>query len=232
MPRALVVEHDPTIHLGNLEPVLRERGFDIDVVDARSADFESIDAASADLVIILGNDSGVYEEDKLPYITKEKKWLAQRLSAQTPTLGVCFGAQIMASALGSKVYAGPEVELGFKQVEPTAEGASSPVRFFANVPVMQWHGDTFELPTGATRLASSETYANQAYALGNWGLAVQFHPEMTPEMHTTWIDDGSRTLEKLGVAAESLEEENELFNQPMAEASAAMLHEFLDQVGL
>lgn len=231
MPHALVIEHDPTIHLGNLEPVLRERGFEITVVDARSADFSSLDVSSPDLVIVLGNDSGVYEQDRLPYIAAEQDWVAQRLNTHAPTLGVCFGAQIMAGALGSKVYAGPDVELGFKNIEPTEAGKNSPVRFFANVPVMQWHGDTFELPEGATRLAQSSTYDNQAFALGNWGLAIQFHPEMTPAMHETWLADGSRTLEKLGVPAESLEEENELYNHAMEQASEAMLHDYLDKLG-
>lgn len=231
MPHALVIEHDPTIHLGNLEPVLLERGFEITVVDARSADFSALSVTEADLVIVLGNDSGVYEQDKLPYISAEQAWVAQRLGAHAPTLGVCFGAQIMAGALGSKVYAGPDVELGFKNIEPTEAGKDSPVRFFANVPVMQWHGDTFELPEEATRLAQSSTYANQAFALGDWGLAIQFHPEMTPAMHQTWLADGSRTLEKLGVPAESLEEENELYNQAMEQASKAMLNDYLDRLG-
>ena len=97
---ALVIQHDPTIHLGNLEPVLRDAGYDIEVVDALSADFSRLDAKSPDLVVVLGNEHGVYEKELHPYIAAEEQWLASRLRDERPTLGVCFGAQALAMVLG------------------------------------------------------------------------------------------------------------------------------------
>ena len=224
---ALVLQHDETIHLGNLLPVLTDRGFDIQILDARNADFATLTVDPA-LVVVLGNDSGVYERDVLPYIAAEEAWLAERLAAEQPTLGVCFGAQIMASALGERVYKGDSTQIGFREVVPTEAGSTSPVRHFAGVPVMEWHGDTFDLPVGATRLAGSSDYANEAFGLGSWGLAVQFHPETTEDMHVRWLADGRESVVALGIDPETLAAERDAHTAAMEIASHAMLNEFLD----
>jgi len=224
---ALVLQHDSTIHLGNLAPVLSERGYDIQVVDARTTDFATLTVDPA-LVVVLGNDNGVYEKDVLPYIAAEEAWLASRLAAQQPTLGVCFGAQIMASALGERVYKGGSTQIGFREVVPTEAGSSSPVRHFAGVPVMEWHGDTFDLPAGATLLAGSSDYANEAFALGTWGLAVQFHPETTEEMHEEWLAIGRESVVSHGIDPNVLVAEREEHSAAMGVASQAMLNDFLD----
>ncbi len=224
---ALILQHDSNIHLGNLEPVLRQRDYDIQVLDARSVDFATL-SVHPDLVVILGNESGVYEKDVLPYIAAEEAWIASRLAAQEPTLGVCFGAQIMASALGGRVFKGESTQIGFRNVVPTAAGATSPVRHFSGVPVMEWHGDTFELPASATLLAGSSDYANEAFALGSWALAVQFHPEITEEMHEHWVADGLESFERHGIDPKDLTAESDTFTAGMQVASQAMLNDYLD----
>jgi GMP synthase (glutamine-hydrolysing) len=227
MKRAVVIEHDPSISLGNLEPVLRDAGYSIEVVDARSADFSAIDASSPDLVVVLGNDSGVYEKDRLTYIAHEEKWVADRLESKKPTLGVCFGAQIMASALGGEVYKGPTTQIGYRSVEPTPAGANSPVAVFEGVPVMQWHGDTFTLPDQVTRLAGSSDYENEAFAIDNWALAIQFHPEMTDEMYRQWLADGRESVAKQGLTEDELLAESAQLNARMQDASVHMLTTWL-----
>jgi GMP synthase (glutamine-hydrolysing) len=227
MKRAVVIEHDPSISLGNLEPVLIEAGYEIEVVDARHADLSAIDATAPDLVVVLGNDHGVYEKDRRAYIAAEEKWVADRLDAKQPTLGVCFGAQIMASALGGEVYKGDSTQIGYRSVEPTAAGETSPVAAFKDVPVVQWHGDTFTLPESVTRLAGSSDYENEAFAIDNWALAVQFHPEVTPEMFGTWLEDGRESVAKEGLTEEQLLAEHEAHNARMQSASAAMLTSWL-----
>jgi GMP synthase (glutamine-hydrolysing) len=227
MKRAVVIEHDPSISLGNLEPVLREAGYSIEVVDARSADFSAIDASAPDLVVVLGNDSGVYEKDRLTYIAHEEQWVADRLESKKPTLGVCFGAQIMASALGGEVYKGPTTQIGYRSVEPTPAGANSPVAVFEGVPVMQWHGDTFTLPEQVTRLAGSSDYENEAFAIDNWALAIQFHPEMTDEMYRQWLADGRESVAKQGLTEDELLAESARLNARMQDASAHMLKTWL-----
>jgi GMP synthase (glutamine-hydrolysing) len=227
MKRAVVIEHDPSISLGNLEPVLHDAGYSIEVVDARSADFSAIDASSPDLVVVLGNDSGVYEKDRLTYIAHEENWVAERLESKKPTLGVCFGAQIMASALGGEVYKGPTTQIGYRSVEPTPAGANSPVAVFEGVPVMQWHGDTFTLPEQVTRLAGSSDYENEAFAIDNWALAIQFHPEMTDEMYRQWLADGRESVAKQGLTEDKLLAESAQLNARMQDASAQMLRTWL-----
>jgi GMP synthase (glutamine-hydrolysing) len=227
MKRAVVIEHDPSISLGNLEPVLREAGYSIEVVDARSADFSAIDASAPDLVVVLGNDSGVYEKDRLTYIAHEEQWVADRLESKKPTLGVCFGAQIMASALGGEVYKGPTTQIGYRSVEPTPAGANSPVAVFEGVPVMQWHGDTFTLPEQVTRLAGSSDYENEAFAIDNWALAIQFHPEMTDEMYRQWLADGRESVAKQGLTEDELLAESARLNARMQDASVQMLKTWL-----
>jgi GMP synthase (glutamine-hydrolysing) len=101
------------------------------------------------------------------------------------------------------------------------------VRFFADVPVMQWHGDTFTLPEGATHLAGSSEYANEAFAVDDWALAVQFHPETTPEMHERWLSDSREWVEGAGYDLEALRRERAEHSAPMQEASRAMLTEWL-----
>lgn len=225
---AIVLRHDDTIHLGNLEPVLREHGYDVRHVDVLRDDMRGIDAAAADLVVVLGGDMGLGDADRFPALRDEVDLLARRLTAGRPVFGVCLGAQLMASALGSAVYVGPTNEIGFRTVEPTEAGATSPVRHIAGVPVMQWHSDTFDLPEGATRLAGSPQYGNEAFGIGNWALAVQFHPEVTDEMHEQWLAASAPELLAEGIDADDLRGERGRYSPGMQEASRAMFSEWLD----
>jgi len=229
VPRtAVVLQHDPTIHLGNIGPVLEQHGYAVRVVDVTREDVDAIDPAEADLVVVLGGEMGAYETERFPFLAAEQRLLRARLEAERPTLGVCLGAQLMAGALGARVYRGGSTEIGFRPVEATAEGAGSPVRHFAGVPVAQWHGDTFDLPPRATRLASSDAYANEAFAIGDHALAVQFHPELTDEMHEQWMRDGAGELESHAVDAAALRTERERYSARMQEASRAAFSEWLD----
>jgi GMP synthase (glutamine-hydrolysing) len=223
---ALVIQHDPTIHLGNLEEILLEADYELTVVDARIFAFD-IRPEDVDVVVVLGNDHGVYEKRDRPYIAREEEWLAARVAHERPILGVCFGAQILASALGAEVYRGEKKVVGFVEVTPTPAGQSSPVRFFADVPVMEWHGDTFTLPERATRLAGSSDYDNEAFAIGDWALAVQFHPETTPEMHERWLTDSPEWVTGAGYDLEALRRERDEHIAAMQVASQAMLREWL-----
>lgn len=224
---ALAIRHEEVAHLGNLEPVLRAHGYEIRYLDAATESFDRACLATADLVVVLGGDMAAYETAEHPFLTDELVFLRERLAASAPTLGVCLGAQLIAAALGAPVRKGPTVEIGFRSVEPTDAGAHSPVRHFAGVPVVQWHGDTFELPPGATLLASSTQYANEAYSIGDHVLAVQFHPELAGAMYEEWIQDGSQELDERGIQHRSLREQRDRYAAAAEAASAAMLDEWL-----
>jgi GMP synthase (glutamine-hydrolysing) len=225
---ALILQHDPSIHLGNIGPVLTEHGYDLRIVDATTEDISAIDPTEADLVVVLGGEMGAYQTERFPFLAAEQALLRSRLDAELPTLGVCLGAQLMAGALGERVFKGDTTQIGFRRVEPTEAGATSPIRHFAGVPVVEWHGDTFELPERATRLASSGDYSNEAFAIGDFALAVQFHPEVTDEMHEQWVADGYNELDEHAIDPEALREDRELYSARMQEASRAAFSEWLE----
>ena len=227
---ALILQHDPSIHLGNIGPVLTEHGYDLRVVDVTREDVAAIDPREADLVVVLGGEMGAYQTDEFPFLTAEQELLRDRLDAELPTLGVCLGAQLMAGALGERVYKGDTTQIGFRRVEPTEAGADSPVRHFAGVPVVEWHGDTFELPERATLLASSSDYSNEAFAIGDFALAVQFHPEVTDEMHESWVSDGYNELDEHAIDPDALRRDREAYSAGMQQASRAAFSEWLESL--
>ncbi|GAA2245298.1 glutamine amidotransferase [Herbiconiux moechotypicola] len=227
--RAVVVQHDPTVALGNFGPVLEEHGYTIDLIDARTPGFTEAlaDAADAELLVVLGSTAGVYESESYPFIAPEIAHLQQRLAERRPTLGVCFGAQIIAAALGEEVRRGDTVEVGYREVTPTAEGFDSPVRHVAGTRMAQWHGDTFDLPTSVTLLASSAEYRHEAYGSGDWLLAVQFHPELTDEMHEQWLVGDAAFVAEHGYDAEALRDERARHGAAMQTASRLLLSDYL-----
>jgi GMP synthase (glutamine-hydrolysing) len=227
---ALVLQHDASIHIGNIGPVLREHGYDVHVVDAAAEDVAAIDPAEADLVVVLGGEMGAFQDEDFPFLAAERSLLRERIDAERPTLGVCLGAQLMAGALGERVYRGDTMQIGFRRVEPTDAGADSPIRHFDGVPVVEWHGDTFELPERATLLASSSDYSNEAFSIGDFALAVQFHPEVTDEMHEQWVAEGYNDLVEQSLDADTLRADRERYSAAMQEASRRAFSEWLAQL--
>ncbi len=180
MPRALAIRHIAFEDLGSFAPVLSKRGFDIDYVEAAGG-VREVDGLRPDLLVVLGGPIGAYEDASYPFLKDELRVLEGRLRANQPTLGICLGAQLMARALGVAVYPGPRKEIGWAPLNLTPEGRVSSLRFLdgGRGPVLHWHGDTFDLPAGAVRLASTPLYENQAFSWREGGLALQFHPEVT-----------------------------------------------------
>ena len=226
MPTALVLQHIDIAHLGNLEKVLIDHGYDVRYLDATAV--APKDLPEPDLLVVLGGNMGVYEKDAHPFLVGELSYLRDRLAAKRPILGICLGAQLIAEALGETVRRGTTIEIGFREVTPTEAGLDSPLRHVVGVPMMQWHGDTFGLPKGAIRLASSGAYSNEAFALGIHVLAVQFHPELTADMYENWIVDGLDELEVLEIEADDLRRDALANGPAMQAASIAMFSEWLE----
>ena len=144
-------------------------------------------AAGAAAIILLGGPMGVYEADRYPHLREEIALAADALRLGVPILGICLGAQILAAAAGARVYRGPAQEIGWFPVTLTAAGRADPIVGVlpGEAMVFHWHGDTFEPPPGATLLASSRLYEQQAFRLAPRAWGVQFHPEISVEM----VDD-------------------------------------------
>lgn len=189
MKTVTVIRHLAFEDLGSLETVLRQQGFTISYVEAGLHSIARINPISPDIVVILGGPIGAYDEQNYPFIIDELRLLERRLEADLPTLGICLGAQLMARSLGARVYPGAEKEIGWSPLNLSDAGRRSSLRHLAaaHTNVLHWHGDTFDLPVGATHLASSAKYQNQAFSWGICSLGLQFHPEVTARGLERWF---------------------------------------------
>lgn len=189
MKNAIVIRHIAFEDLGTIESVLRQQGYAIKYFEAGLDNIAQIAPLNPDILIVLGGPIGVYDEQDYPFLTDEIRLLEKRLEADLPTLGICLGAQIIARALGARVYPGEKKEIGWSAIELSEAGKNSPLVHLLtdNTPVLHWHGDTFDLPTGSTLLASTNLYTNQAFSWGKSCLGLQFHPEVTALNLERWF---------------------------------------------
>jgi GMP synthase (glutamine-hydrolysing) len=190
MKRAWVIRHLAFEDLGSLAPALERHGYAVRYFEAGVDDVSVISHESPELLIVLGGPIGVYETDVYPFLHDELAVIRERLLAELPVLGICLGAQLMAAALGARVYPGHGKEIGWSPLVPVGEMSGHHLLqplFGTNVQVLHWHGDTFDLPAAATHLASSAMYRNQAFALGRHALALQFHPEVLGRSVERWL---------------------------------------------
>lgn len=182
-----MVQHIRCEPPGIFADLLRARGICIDTVEIDEGD-ELPDWQDVDLVVAMGGPMGAYDQAGHPWLAGEMQWIAGAVRGGKPYLGVCLGAQLLAASLGGKVSTGPLPEVGVLPVTLTAEGQADPV-FSAldeSFPALQWHGDTFDVPSGGVRLGSSAAYRNQAFRFGEVAYAVQFHVEVTDHMLNEW----------------------------------------------
>lgn len=175
--RIHVLQHVPFEGLGNIEPWLKERNARISYSRLHQC-AELPELESFDLLIALGGPMSVNDEDELPWLVAEKRFIAQTIKRGIPVLGICLGAQLIASAHGARVHSATEKEIGWFPISAPAPAAGH-FSFPASVEVLHWHGETFDLPEGAVRLASSAVCQNQAFQLGPRAIGLQFHMEMT-----------------------------------------------------
>ena len=188
MKNAVVIRHVAFEDLGSLAIALRQKDYEINYIDVAPGSLNNLDPLAPDLLVVLGGPIGVYDESDYPFIADEIRILEQRLSIDLPTIGICLGAQLMARALGARVYAGQHKEIGWSPIQLSGAGRHSALSYLLpDYMVLHWHGDTFDLPKGAVHLASSSKYKNQAFAWKEHGLALQFHPEVTARSLEHWF---------------------------------------------
>lgn len=170
------------------EDVLGERGATLQRVELDEGealpDWDAFDA-----IVAMGGPMSATDDNELPWLAAERQLIAEAVHAGAPFFGVCLGVQLLAASLGARVYPGPEPEVGLLPVTLTGAALDDPV--FAALPrelvTLQWHGDTFDLPEDAVRLATSPAYENQAFRYRN-AYGVQFHLEVSGEMATEWTE--------------------------------------------
>lgn len=185
----LVLCHVPHEHPGRLDPALRARG-----IATRTVDFFADAQASPSLdgvagLLVMGGPMNVDETARYPFLATEVRLLERALAQGLRILGICLGSQLLAKALGARVYPNPRKEIGWYPIFPTPAARDDPLlsSFDASETVFHWHGDTFDLPAGAVLLARSAACAHQAFRWGRAAHGLQFHVETTPDMIATWL---------------------------------------------
>ena len=204
---------------------LRVRYFEAGIDDLRKAyEYKG-------LTIILGGPIGVYETVDYPFLQQEIDLLKVRLEKNLPTLGICLGAQLIAHALGAKVYAGHRKEIGWSKLTlPVAE--NNPLQALENIEVLHWHGDTFDLPEQAELLASSDLYPNQAFRVGQNILALQFHAEVSSESLEKWLIGHTCELRKAQINIPTLRADHQSYAPALEQAASSVLMHYLENLQL
>ena len=176
------LQHVPFEGLASIEHWLTKKDYILSVTKFYNGDsLPSVD--DLDWLIVMGGSMNIYEDDKYRWLTLEKHFIEEAIKKNKIVIGICLGSQLIADVLGSKVYKGQEKEIGWYPIQVTTEAQNSAVfaSFPASLTVFHWHGDTFDLPMGAVRLASSEVCANQAFIYEDRVLGLQFHLESTQD---------------------------------------------------
>lgn len=224
----LVFRHIPMEHLGLISDSL-----DAAAVEYRYCDLFEDPAAHVSLeettgIITLGGPMSV--NDELDYIRREIGFLEFALAIGKPILGICLGSQLIAKALGSRVFRNPASEIGWGPIERTDAGRIDPLLASLHDPetVLHWHGETFDLPSGATWLARSELCANQAFRFGPNVYGLQFHLEATPDMVAAW---SAAEVNAADVAALDAPIDPSAHAERMREVSAACFGAWIELLG-
>jgi GMP synthase (glutamine-hydrolysing) len=196
-----ILRHVAHESAGTLENVLSETGLDFHYVDVFESATDGFDLSGASGLVVLGGPMNVDETDRYPRLAQEVEWIKQALAAGLPTLGICLGAQLLAKALGAKVYPNPVKEIGWYRVTltPHADRDTLFEGCGRTVSVFHWHGDTFDLPLGTIRLAENPLCRNQAFRYGRSAYGLQFHIEMNATMIESWLGQPTACSELAGL---------------------------------
>jgi len=215
----LAFRHVPFEPLGRIADALNDRQIEWRYIDLWATPDEDLQVDQAQALVFMGGPMSV--NDPLPWLRQEERYILRAISSGVPVLGICLGAQLLAKSLGARVYPMARKEIGWHPVRLTAAGQCDPL--LQGLPVEEvtfhWHGETFDLPPGAEKLAESDLCANQAFRLGSNLYGLQFHPEVTPEIIGSWY----REDENCGDLREVEHPFDPAAHQPRMQAVAAQV---------
>lgn len=221
MPQVLILQHAEGEWIGSMESWFNERDFQLTTVrlDLGKGLPEGSDF---DWLLIMGGPMSVYEESRYPWLVAEKDFIREAVAAEKTVLGICLGSQLIASALGARVEANQQLEIGWFPVQRTDPSVSWMPESF--VP-LSWHGDFFQLPEGARSFATSAITPCQGYSLGDKVIALQFHLEAQPGTVQTFY-----SLQPDGLpATEYVQSKEQIFaDSDYLPASRKVMHELLN----
>ena len=233
MTSAIAISHLCFEDAGTLEDAISARGIPCTYLQAGVDDLSQ--ANDADILIVLGGPIGVTEVARYPFLKQEFKVIETAIAKRKPVIGICLGAQAIAAVLGARVYPGREKEIGWGLLGLTPDGRKSPlVALDENkFRVLHWHGDTFDLPRGATWLAETAITPYQAFSTsaGNV-LALQFHVEQHAAKMERWLIGHALELTNSGVDLHQLRADTERLGPGLERASRKLFDHWLDQIGV
>ncbi|NYD92229.1 glutamine amidotransferase [Sphingomonas melonis] len=228
---AVAIRHVHFEDLGTFEAVLTAAGYRIHYYDVGVHELWTLDPLLPDLLIVLGGPVGLHEADAYLFLADEKHILEARLEGNGPTLGICLGAQLIASVLGAEVAPTGSKEIGFSELSLTEAGRASPLRHLEGVAVLHWHGDAFQIPEGAASLATTPACATQGFALGSHVLGLQFHPEVDACAGIErWLVGHASELGGAQIDLVALREDAARFGPALRDAARRLLTEWLQGV--
>lgn len=191
--KAHVFQHVPFEGLGSIEEWLLSNDYEISFTKFFDS-YHLPNLEEIDLLIIMGGPMSVNEIDKYPWLIEEKRLIKNAIEKQIPTLGICLGAQLIASSLGASIYPNAEKEIGWFPIYRAENCPQYAFQFPKEVNVFHWHGETYDLPQNANLLASSEACVNQAFQIDTNVIGLQFHLETTPYSLNEIIENCSDEL--------------------------------------
>lgn len=234
MRKVLVFQHVAHEILGTLNPLLKQQGLRIRYVNFERNPDEQPSLEKYNGLIVLGGHMGVYEAEEYTHIKTEMKLIEAALKKGIPILGICLGAQILAHVLGADVRRSPQKEVGWCDIELTAEGQKDPLfsHFQKTERIFQMHGDTFDIPQSAVHLASSQACLGQAFRLNENVYGLQFHLEVDQAMILRWLKNPRNQEQMLkdcgSVTSEQIEQETQTRIQHSIDLSQKTFQKFIE----
>jgi GMP synthase-like glutamine amidotransferase len=205
-----VLQHVPFEGIGSIQEWMNAR--DITVTTSRLFDGAPLPRTiDFDWLIVMGGPMSVNDEHLYSWLRPEKRLISEAIQAGKTVLGICLGAQLIASAVGALVYPNAQKEIGWFPVRRSPGAVTELANLFADNPeVFHWHGDTFDLPRGAVRFLESDACANQAFTLGSHAIGLQFHLETTPRGAAALIENSRAEI----VPGPTIQTEAEMMARP------------------
>jgi GMP synthase (glutamine-hydrolysing) len=211
MKNILVLQHEPHEGIGAWEPIFNTAGRKLVTRNLFAGEKVPLEEELCewDGIVIMGGPMSANDGESLDFIRDELKMIPQILQLKIPLLGVCLGSQVIAKGLGSKVYKGAKKEIGWYPLKLTASAEKDKIfgGLGSSIMMFQWHGETFDLPSGAIHLSNSPLYPHQAFRYTDRIYGLQFHCEMTDSMIREWVEKGQEELARAEISGEKILED-------------------------
>ena len=224
--RAHYLQHADFEGPGSIETWLQRRGYGITSTHMYSQDLLP-NVGELDLLIIMGGPMSVNDEADFPWLVTEKQFIRDVIDAGIPVLGVCLGAQLIADVLGSRIYPASQPEIGWFPVQGIRHDNPACFQLPEDITVLHWHGETFELPSGAVHLARSGVCENQAFQFGDRVIGLQFHLEATAGLVNAFVQADAEALFKGGAFVQSAAQISSVSAEQL-EATQSVMTRILD----